>query len=298
MGSNVRIIKLVLGILVAVWAFVGCPPPVKAQGITYNQVITWAGSKTITSIGPSDTIRDVNQTGAWLYACAANPDESGTVSFELEGSYDKVSWFQISTLGSIPIATSQTNCQSIVASGYFPFTRLNVTVNGIAATVSANYSSSFTPIVNQGAQRLGQQAEKVMPEGSGLSWAYNLLSSTPVQVTSFPATFSSVQVYNPNSTVVYFALSPTNTLPPNDFAGGGYEVAVGPTSTLSVSFPVPLSYVGTDPTYAMCSSSFTALVAPSSACVATVIGVPLPIINTTINAAGTPQTKQYDPTPW
>ena len=169
--------------------------------------------------------------------------------------------------------------------------------------VSANYSASFTPIDSQGAQRLGQQTSKTMPEAASLVWASAAVSDTPIEATTALATVSSVQIYNPNSTVVYFALNGTNSLPAVDFTpGSGYEVAVPATSAISVSLPVPLASqvagAGTGNIYAMCSSSFTSLVAPTDPCTATVVGIPLPVVNVYVNAAGAVQSTVYDPTPW
>jgi hypothetical protein len=276
-----------------------------AQGITYQQAITWGGLLKVSGPGPSDIIRDVNQTGAWLYACASS-NASLNATMELEGSYDKVNWFQIGGLATVSAVTTQ--CTAMNASGYFPFTRLNVltltTGGSPVITLSANYSASFTPITQQGAQRLGQQTQKVLFEALSQNFASNAVSSTPIAVVAGPAAFVSISVYNPNATVVYAVLSNAASWPlltGFGLVGQGYAIAVPPTSSVSASFPVPLQIVpsGVSPSvYAACTSTFGSLVAPGAPCTVSASGYMLNSINTLVNAAGTPINTAIDYTGW
>lgn len=296
--------KIFAAILAFLGFLFGAAPVAKAQGVTYQQAITWAGSTSPNHNAPSDTIRDVNQTGAWAYTCSNDPDGIAiTATFELEGSYDKINWFQIGSQGSIGAGVQ---CASILASGYFPFTRLNLLVYIGDGThyLFANYSASFTPLTQQGAQRLGQQAQKFLPEALTSNWASASVLSTPLAISQTAMGVVSISVYNPNSTVVYAALSNNTSWPVvSQIPSIGWAAAIAPNSSQSFSFPVPLALTNPAPAisphiYAMCSALFGALANPASACTISVSGYNLQMVNTLVNAAGAVQSQALDLTGW
>lgn len=274
-----------------------------SQGITYNQVITWSGSATTSAAGPSDTIRDVNQTGAWLSVCVSGSSVGATA--ELEASYNKTTWFQISNVATIgiPNAGPSYPCESIEASGYYPFTRLNIlSTQGTSPSISANYSASFTPVAPQGIQRAGIQPAPVTAIPTSGSYISGALSSTPqsLDVNAPAIAVTSLSVTNPNTGVVYVLFSGNSNAPTSD---KGYFFAIPASTSVTITPAVPVEAVSaaTSAPYTStvaCSTSPTSLVAPASACIVSVAFQAIPAVNVNINAAGTVINRQLDTTPW
>lgn len=271
-----------------------------AQGITYNQVITWSGQSSTDTVAPSDIIRDVNQTGAWVSACIN--DGGNTSTAELEGSYDKTHWFAISTVATIGNSgITGISCTGFTAGGYYPFTRLNVlTLSGSVGTptVTANYSASFTPLLSQGIMRYGSQPQPVSPLSSSSTYIADALKSTAASLTTAgAAALTSVTVSNPNASAVYLMVMVNSTAVPT--SGAGYIFPVAASATSSVSFTVPVTVTNNSTTpYIACSSSASSLSDPSTGCFVSVTFEALPTINTQVNAAGTVLNSTIDHTPW
>lgn len=280
-----RLALLLLPLLLTLSAACG------GQGITYNQVITWGGQPSTTATGPSDTIRDVNQTAAWVSVCLNSP--ANAAAAELEGSYDKANWFQIS--GQITVGTSSTygsTCATGQAGGYYPFTRLHVLQLGGSTgtpTVTANYSASFTPIPSQGLPRYGSEPQAVTVLPTSGTWSSSDVISVGQEINTGKAvSIASISATNPNTVPVYVIVMPSSNQSPPAPNGDSVVFMLPASSTESISYSVPIQVKSLSTgVYIACSTSLASLTAPTTGCVVFTSFVIPAAINSDVNASGT-----------
>jgi len=242
--------------------------PVAAQNIpiTWQQTVFTNQTTTARSV----VVRNINQSSHYVIYCeTAGGSANGTI--DIEGSGDGVHYVPISNVGTI----FPSNCQPIQAGGYWAYVTVRIISISGGATVSAWYSASTgsTSVPSNTGTGVKQDVVTTVPVGGfgfGNIEYDNGVKSAGTQIAagiSYNIVLTSMDIYNPNGSVVYAAVGPTTTLFGAGTVSGVMLVAVPATSSKSIPVPVYGLYFPT--LYAACSTSATAAADPASGCIVT-----------------------------
>lgn len=221
-----------------------------------------------TAAGQSAQIRNINQTTHWLVYCSTGTQPTGTISIELDGSFDGTSYTTASRVASLPITQT---CGLLQASGYYPFLRAQYSGQaGAGATFSIWYSGSI------GAVSLPTNVGQNAPDSIITTQQppnFNVGVNTKSAATSLglvgPATIYSGYVFNPNGSAVFVGLSFLANCTAVGSNAGCMQIVVQVPANSGVALPVPAIGIGqgtNNQWYAYCSTALASLVDPTSNC--------------------------------
>lgn len=159
-----------------------------------------------TGVGPSSLFPNVGQTSHLLFYCSSNSPGGGAIQIALEGSFDNSNWTQISNYG-----TQVNNCETLYATGYWPFVRANTYQRVNPAAVTFAYYSGTKQNVLAGA--MNSPITAVQPVPTTYASSTNVRTGANNFVfTSSTTYFYGADITNLTAGAVYITLPNINLL--------------------------------------------------------------------------------------
>jgi len=197
------VVTLALGLLVgcARAQFIGYTSAQSTTSTPYNGVTCTAALAASPAL-----VANIGQGGHWVTATTST---ATVLNYTIVGSYDAVTYFDISDVGTTPV--NSTDISSVTGSGYYPVIGVKVSACAPAsATITLKYSGiSLPPGTPVGVSQAGQ-ISKHIAEGAAANTTFSsALLRTPFGSTAGTITFSYAGVGSPTGSTVTVTCSPS-----------------------------------------------------------------------------------------